>query len=56
MNANIYTHKAQNWEEAREKCAQIGWPIYVEIADQGPHKLYPTGYTRPKLPNEKVPA
>lgn len=51
----MYEYKAATWKEAWEKCISAGYPIYVTIAKLGTHKLYPTGYSRRKLPNEIMP-
>ena len=54
----MYSYTAENWDNAWQKCLEVGWPIYVTIADgpvKGTYKLYPTGYSRVQLPNEIIP-
>ena len=54
----MYSYTAENWDKAWQKCLEVGWPIYVTIADgpvKGTYKLYPTGYSRVQLPNEIIP-
>jgi hypothetical protein len=51
----MYSYTAENWDNAWQKCLEVGWPIYVTIGQEGTYKLYPTGYSRVQLPNEIIP-
>ncbi len=50
-----YNIVTTTWAKAWVEVQKLGYPIYVTIDNLGTHKLYPSGYTRPKLPNEAIP-
>ena len=50
-----YEYTADNWTDALAIAVERGYPIYVDISDDGNYKIYPTGYARERLPNEGVP-